>query len=169
MVGFKNQISRASITKDGNKTQKEPFKTEITEYDNLLEQLKNVEGLAIETTSSRVSLAFLIEEIKKENPADWQAQLKGFIEKINKTNTNEGRAGVSWLLSESISLAYLKFLEKRKQSIQDESLKRKLDIIKKIAEQSLNFNRQTHKQGQPVAFGGISLDYTPDWYYHKQK
>ncbi|NQT50317.1 hypothetical protein HQ571_06515 [Candidatus Kuenenbacteria bacterium] len=141
-------------------------KIEIEKYQNLLELLKGIEGLNIENTSAQVSLAFLIEEIKKKNPDNWEDQLKKFIDKINEANTKDGYTAVSWLLSESISSAYMAFLEKRKQEVQDESLKRKIEIIKKMAENSLSFNSKTHDQGKPVAFGGVSLDYIPEWYHY---
>lgn len=163
-IDFENQIPQDQITPKENLILKEQFETEIEEYRSLIEQLQQVEGLNIENVSPRVSLTFLVEEIKKKNPETWREELKEFKEKIRILNETEGETGVSWFISEIVDTTYIEFLNKKGDEVQDENLKRKLEIIKKIAQQSLEFNRKTHELGQPVAFGGVSLDYAPKWY-----
>lgn len=171
MTNHENPISQGKITETKKEIQKqtERFKIEIKGYEDLVEQIKEVEGLKIETVSPKISLAFLIEEMKKKNPEKWQDELKALGEKINGIKKTEGKTGVSWLLSECISSAYIEFLKERTNKVKDESLKRKLDMIRENAERWLEFNRNAHKQGQPVAFGGVSLDYAPEWYHRIEK
>lgn len=160
MRNLENPISQEIIM------EREKFRIEIEEYKELLNKLEAV--IKIETENPKVSLAFLVEEIKNKNPKGWQNDLKKLKERIDRVAEQEGKAGVTWVMSEVISSAYIEFLERRKQEVQDESLKRKLEIFKKMAEQSLEFNRKLHEQGQPGAFGGVSLDYVPKWYYYQK-
>lgn len=171
MTNHENPISQGKITETEKEIQKqtERFKIEIKGYEDLVKQINEVEGLKIETVSPKISLAFLIEEMKKKNPEKWQDELKALREKINEIKKTEGKARVSWLLSERISSTYIEFLKERANKVKDESIKRKLDIVRKIAEQWLEFNRNAHEQGQPVAFGGVSLGYVPKWYYYCKK
>ncbi len=169
MTNYENPISQNKITEKEIQTQREQFKVEVEGYESLVKQIKEVEGLKLETVSPKISLAFLIEEMKKKNPEEWQNELKVFRKKINEIKKPEGKVGVSWLLSERISSAYIEFLKERADKSKDEIPKRKLGIIREIAEQWLEFNRETHERGQSVSFGGVSLDYVPKWYYYIEK
>lgn len=161
---FQNKTMENSI-----QTLREQFKTEIENYEALLKQLEEVDGLKLETVSPKVSLAFLIEEIKNKNPEDWQNELKGLSEKIGETNNSEGKVGVSWLLSERIGSVYLEFLKERTDNTEDESLKGRLTMIIKMAENWLEFNRNAREKGESAAFGGVSLDYVHGWHYYIEK
>ena len=162
MTNFKEPISETPLT------EKEQFKYEIDEYERLLGQLKDVDGLEQATRRAGTDLAFLIEEMKQKNPEEWRNDIQELKGRIGQT-AKEGMADVTWLMTEVIGSAYIEFLERRKSEVQDESLKRKLEIIKKMTEDSIEFNRKAHKNGQSVAFVGVSLDYVPKWYYHVTK
>lgn len=164
-----NEILSQEKTTAEIQEEKEQFKVEINEYKSLLEQLKAIESLRLDLTGPKVSLAFLIEEMKRKNPKSWQEDLKKFREDIDQAIQQEGEVGASWLIAKTISSAYIEFLERRKQEVQDEGLKRKVEIIKQMAEDSLEFRRKIYEQGQPVPFGGVSLDYVPKWYYFCEK
>ncbi len=165
MRNFENPI----LVEKEIRMQRERFKNEIAEYRALVEQLRQVKDLKIETASPKVSLAFLIERIKTKNPEGWQVELENFRKEISDANQKGGKTEVTWLVCERISSSYIDFLTERAAQVKDESLKRKLAIFKKMVESSLEFSRKAHEQGQPVAFGGVSLDYVPKWYYYVEK
>ena len=169
MTNFENPISRNAITEEEIRMRREQFKNEAEEYKGLLKQLQAVKGLKLEAESPKASLAFLIEKMKKKNPDGWREDLKRFRGCIDQAARRTGKVDVTWVVAEATSSTYIEFLERKKREVQDESLKRKLEMIKEMAENSLNFNRKTHAQGQPVAFGGVSLDYIPQWYYYIEK
>ncbi len=166
MIDYENPISTPDRR---NQASKERFQSEIQEYDNLLQSLKGVEGLSIDNESARISLAFLLQEMREKKPTNWHNMVRDFIADIGLVNKKEGEIGVSWLLSENISSAYTDFLKKRANNTGDQSLKRKLVLIGKNAEQNLEFNRKAHGQGQSVDFGGVSMDYIPEWYRYIER
>jgi hypothetical protein len=169
MTSFEDLTSQNKTTGKEIQKQREQFNDEIQEYESLLEQLKGVEGIKLELTSHRESLAFLIEEMKQKNPEGWQDDLKKIKERLDQTAKQEGEVGVKWVLSETISSTYIVFLSRRQEEVLDKNLKRKIEIMKKMAKNSLEFNRRVHEQGQPVAFGGVSRSYIPEWYYYVEK
>ena len=66
MTSFEDLTSQNKTTGKEIQKQREQFNDEIQEYESLLEQLKGVEGIKLELTSHRESLAFLIEEMKQD-------------------------------------------------------------------------------------------------------
>src|SRR3989338_2091274 len=147
-------------------SKKEQFKDEIKEYKDLIDMLNAVEGIIIDT-SQKISIAFIIEEMKNKNPEGWRDELKEFKDKIENKAKEGGEAEVSWFLSEYISAVYLDFLKMREESVKDEALKKRIGMIRENSEENLNFRRKHHKEGEPVAFGGVSMDYTPEWHRYK--
>ena len=165
MKDLENPMTREIIAEEEKNVQREKFKIEIGEYKELLAILGAVEELKIETTSPKVSLAFMIEEMKNNNPEGWREDLKRFKDGIEQVAHKDGKFGVTWMVCEAISSTYIAFLERRKQEVQDDSMQRKLEIIKQMAEDSFQFNLRIRERGGSVAFGGVSLDYVPQWYY----
>lgn len=146
---------------------RQQFKTEIEKYEEIVGYLKQIKDLRLDTESSKMSLAFLIENLKNKNPQRWLENLEKITEKINEIKKREGKIGVSWFLSELITKDYTEFLEKKEEETKDNFLKRKLRIMKEIQQKNLEFNRKAYQKGQPVSFGGVSMDYIPEWYRYK--
>lgn len=151
-------------THEAMQKKRERYKSELAEFKSLLAVLRMVPDLDID----EISVAFVIEEIKKQNPNTWQADLEKLRIFITEAFQKEGETGVSWLMSRLVTDIYLKFLVKRKESVDDPDLKLKLDIMKKMTESAQSFCDQLHEKGEPGSFGGVSLDYAPEWYYLKE-
>jgi len=141
------------------------MKIKIKKYKELLEYLKEMAHFEFQTENSKVALAFLIEIMSEKNPENWQNDFEKFKKNVDEAMKKGGKVEVSWFLSEFISNIYIDFLKKREESVEDEELKRKLVIIRQMQENSMEFNRKTHQNGEQVAFGGILKEYIPEWYY----
>ena len=146
-----------------------PWHNEAREYKNLLSKLQGVHGLPLDNRSSRMSLAFLVEEAKNQNPDNWQNDIKELNSDIDRAAKTKGSAGVSELMSEKVTTAYMNFLDRKKEECPDESGKNKLDIMKDIAQDDLDYSKELCAQGKAVGFGGVSIDHIPPWYYVASK
>ncbi len=158
---FNNFESSSNIKKE--KMEKEKFELEISKYHELVAEINSVDGLEVDNQNQKISLTFFIEEIKKNNPEDWENFIDDFKEKIKKTNEEKGAIAVSWVLTDDIGKIYLEFLDNRIKEIDDEDLKKKVKLIKKINEQSINFSQELKAENEKTSFGGISSDYAPSW------
>ncbi len=148
----------------------ELFHQELLVFDNLLHQVVDVVGIELQTITSKASLAFLIERKKVDNPDNWVNDITTLKMGISKSNEATGKAGVSWLLSDEIFEAYSKFLDQKIAETDDKTMKTKLGLIKKLAEQNWDFNRKAQEAGKPISFGGVSKEFIPKWYYlHKNQ
>lgn len=150
--------------------ERKKFKDEIAAHKELTLQIESVKDLKIDTTTSKSSLAFLIEETKKKNPSAWQNDVEKLKKEIDETEKAEERVGVVWLIASKIDSAYIEFLTKRIADVKDDGpLKEKLRLIKQMAEKNSEFRRRIYEKGQAGGFGGVSLDYIPNWYYYLTK
>lgn len=145
---------------------KEQFKAEIKEYKDLMNKLDAVESIDI-NLSQKNSITFIIEEMKNKNPEGWQVEFKEFKDEIETKAKEGGGADVGWFLSEYVSSAYLDFLKRREETVKDDVLKEKVAMIREMAEKNLEFRRKHRKEGESVAFGGVSMDYIPEWHNYK--
>jgi len=163
IVDIGNHPSAENI-KTKEEMDKVAYKTEIDEYNGLMGLISGVEGLTTNLKTHKISVAFLIDEMKKANPDGWQEDIKSLKDDISKADEKGGFKEVGWLLSEKISNTYINFLQKREDEAQGE-LKEKLQVIKEMVQDDLDFCAITHMNKSAVSFGGVSVDYAPDWYY----
>lgn len=165
MANFENEISQKPVANEEISGEREKFKDEIAAYKKLRSRIEKVEDLKLNTETSKSSLAFLIEEMKKKNPGEWQNDVGELMKEIDEAEKKERNVGVIWHISERIDSAYIEFLTKRIAEVKDEKLKERVALIKQIAEEKLEFRRKNYEDGQAVGFGGVSRDYIPKWYY----
>ncbi|HPZ07821.1 MAG TPA: hypothetical protein PL110_06895 [Candidatus Eremiobacteraeota bacterium] len=144
---------------------RDSYESEIEEYNDLLDELREVEGLRLDLQSSMESLAFLIEEMKKKNPGNWQRDLGVLKRSIYELNEKEGKGGVSFLLTRKINSIYIDFLNKRKEQVKhNKDTVSIIETMKEMTEESTEFAHKSYEHGQAVIFGGVSTDYIPEWY-----
>jgi len=142
-----------------------PYKKETEEYKSLLSLLQGMDRGLLNNRSSRMSLAFLVEERKRVNPGEWQNELKDLKEEVISINKEKGISGVSFFMSEKITSAYTGFLNRKIKDSKDRDIKNRLEIMKEMSEEDLKFAARLCKEGKTSGFGGVSIDDVPAWYY----
>lgn len=158
---FNNFEDLSNIKKE--KMEKEKFELEIAKYHELEAEINSVDGLEINNQNQKISLSFFIEEIKRNNPEDWKEVIDDFKEKIKKTSEEKGSIGASWVLSDSVSKLYLKFLDERIEDAENDEEKKKIELIKRMAKQISDFSEKLKEKNQKTSFGGVSSSYSPGW------
>lgn len=133
-------------------------------YREFMSAIEQVPDLRI-STSKKASIAWLIERVKQENPQDWQTKVQEMKETVETLNKKGGKFEVSHFLGREINNRYTAFLKERIQRETDEQIKKNLKTMIKMTEDNSQFAQKAREQNETVSFGGVSLDYTPDWYY----
>jgi hypothetical protein len=141
------------------------YEHELNAYEDIMIKLCGIKGLNINTRSPKVSMAFLIEEIKKGNPEGWQQDIDNLKDEIREIDRKEGASGVSYFLAERINNSYISFLKNRRDEHNNHEVKEKIDMIILMAEENMDFITKLYNDGEMVSFGGVSLSYVPEWYY----
>lgn len=132
----------------------------------LIEQVPDLKMM----TSQKTNIAWLIERMRQENPLDWQIKIREMAETVRKLNESGGKFEVSHFLNQEINNRYIVFLEKMLQQDDiDEKRKQNLEIMIKMTQDDSQFAEQAMAKNEAVSFGGVSLDYTPEWYYSLPK
>lgn len=135
----------------------------IYSYKELIKICNNVEGMEIKTTQ-KTSLAWLIEELSKENPVQWQQKTRELRDEITKRNEISGEVGVSQFLSRLISEKYLEVLEKEIIIEADEEKKRSREEMVKLVNSQLDNLKKREEKNEATSFGGVSIRRTPEWF-----
>ncbi|NCD01111.1 hypothetical protein EOL94_03410 [bacterium] len=146
-----------------NKMEKEKFELEIDKYRELEKEINSIDGLDIEDNNHKISLSFFIEEIKKDNPKNWEKVVDNFREQLSNIVKERGEVEATWFLADKINEAYFSFLDNRINELEDGETKTKVQLIKKMVEQNVVLNEMAKKNNSKVSFGGVSSCYAPKW------
>jgi predicted flavoprotein YhiN len=132
-------------------------------FNELLKVCNNVEDMRLGTTQ-KTSLAWLVEELFKENPVQWQQQAREIRDEITKLNESSGKIGVSQFLSRQISEKYLAVLEQEIMKEMNEERKRSLEEMTKMVSSQLNNLKERESKNEATSFGGVSFSRVPVWF-----
>ncbi|MBI2644864.1 hypothetical protein HYW94_01655 [Candidatus Uhrbacteria bacterium] len=133
-------------------------------YQAVMSAIKEVPDMRI-ITAEKVSVAWLIERLKQIHSLGWQKEVDGIEKTIRDLNTASGKYGVSHYLKEKINEEYDAFLNEELEKSTDAEEKENLEFMKKFLFDSTIFAAQAKAQHSAVSFGGVALDYAPEWYY----
>lgn len=142
---------------------KNEVEEKIYAYNELIKICHNVEGMKIRKTQ-KTSLAWLVEEFSKDHPVQWQQKIREVRDEISKRNEASGKVGVSQFLLRLISEKYLEVLEKEIMIEKDEEAKRSLEEMVKLVNFHLNDLNEREEKNEATSFGGVSIEFTPEWF-----
>lgn len=132
-------------------------------YKELIGICSRVEGLEIGTTQ-KTSLAWLVEELSKENLVQWQQNIREVRDEVAKRKEASGEVGVSQFLSRLISEKYLALLEQEIMTETDEERKKSLEEMVKLVNSQLDNLKERENKNEATSFGGVSIKRTPEWF-----
>lgn len=151
------------MSKENNFEKPSETEKKLYSYQELIGVCNKVEGMIIRTTQ-KTSLAWLVEELSKENPVQWQQKIREIRDEIVKRNAISGKVGVSQFLLRLISEKYLGVLEKEIMIEKDEEAKRSLEEMVKLVNFHLNDLNEREEKNEATSFGGVSIEFTPEWF-----
>ncbi len=149
-----------------SRSEREKFTAELAEYDRLMELLSGTDGLGPDTESSKISVAFLLEEMKQADPEKWPENAERLRREISAEVEARGAAAASWLVNERVGDAYRAALDRRIAGTGEAVMKAKLEMMKKLYGQLNGFKSLRQAKGAPISYGGISTDFMPEWFRH---
>ncbi len=135
-------------------------------YNKLIISLEKVPDLDIvNSTSKKISTAWLIDRIKEKNKQDWQKKVEEIIDSVDMLNKKGGELEVNYFLNQKINDEYLSFLEEKNKNQTDEGLKKKFESLMRMTKDSSAYTQEAKTRNKVTSFGGVSLDYVPKWYF----
>ena len=136
-------------------------------YGNLIGELGAIDVVLVDSRTEQASLAFLVEDIRIKSPDAWKERISKLIEEIKGKAEQGGVVEVANFLMELVGNAYSDSLRQAASETSDEELARKFLIIEGAFNDLRVFQRQAYGNGSIVDYGGVSVDFHPEWYSDK--
>ncbi len=146
--------------------EREKFRDELAEYSRLVETLSGIAGLAPDNESAKISLAFLLSEMKQADPEKWAGNAEKFRQEVSALASARGAGEADRLVNERVGTAYRGALDRRMAAAAEPLQKAKLEMMKKLYDQLDGFKSMLQVKGGVSGYGGVSVDFMPEWFRH---
>ena len=106
--------------------------------------------------NEKLALSFYIDQLSKDNRQHIIQQGIDFMQHNDKL-------AIQHYFAPLFKQEYIYYLQKRIQNEVDNELIQKLETLKRMAEKSLKFIQIAINIDEPVPFGGVPMEFCPNW------
>lgn len=149
-------LSETTIERGGGR-----FQRERSAYRKLLDTVRDVPDL------SRVehhALAFLVEDMRKEAPNDFERIVETLIHELLELQRTEGIPGITRKLSQEFNRRYASFVSGRSAQEQDTVRKENLGILLTRLGKDMESLEEAYNRRARVPIGSVVLEHLPPWF-----
>lgn len=137
------------------------FTREINAHRTLVEAVQDVTGL---TRVEHHVLAFLIEDMRRQAPDDFERLVSALIDELRAIKQLEGIPGLTKILSREFNRRYEAFVSNLKDQETDPVRKENMGILVGRLGKDLGILEQAYANKTRVPIGSVVLEHVPPWF-----